>query len=122
MLAYGWHGGRTQAWYKSIHFSVWGWHGGSDVLIAPSILAYGWHVSRVKQWYKSIHFGEWVAWRLRARMAYVHPFWRMVWHGGCVQEWYKTIYFGVRGGMEVVMLLLLRPFWRMGGMAVACKD
>jgi hypothetical protein len=23
-LAYGWHGGRVQEWYKSIHFGVWG--------------------------------------------------------------------------------------------------
>jgi hypothetical protein len=40
------------------------WHGGSDNLVCPSILAYG------------------VAWRSRARMVEVHPFWRMGWHGG----------------------------------------
>jgi hypothetical protein len=43
-------------------------------------------------------------------------------HGARVQELYKSIHFGVGGGMEVVMLLLVLPFWRMGGMVDACKD
>jgi hypothetical protein len=42
--------------------------------------------------------------------------------GGRVQEWNKSIHIGVWGGIEVVLLLLFRSFWRMGGMAVACKN
>jgi hypothetical protein len=62
----------------------------------------------------------WVAWRSRARVVSVHPFWRMGWdrlinflicpsiltYGwpfGVVQECYKFIHFDICGGMEVVM-------------------
>jgi hypothetical protein len=46
----------------------------------------------------------------------------MGWQGGRVQEWYKSIHFGVWGGMEIVMLLLVGPFWRMRGKVAANKN
>jgi hypothetical protein len=98
---------------------MYGWHGGSYVLIARPVRRMGGMVATCKIGISPSIF------------AYC-------WHGGSdVLIGPSILTYGCHcsrvknciipsilayGGTEVLMLLLLLPFWRTGGMAVACKN